>query len=110
MSNEKLNPPATNSNNDQAPIIQYSNAGIDLQFSGDCLKQNKVAYVYGKIVNIYIVYRLCPHTTSKTDLTLKDCSFGAVKLTKNSDTDKYNYEGYYLILEVVLLIHMVIMK
>ena len=29
LSNEKLNPPGTNNNNDQAPIIQYSNAEID---------------------------------------------------------------------------------
>ena len=38
LSNEKLNAPGTNSNNDQAPIIQYNNARIGLQCSGDCLK------------------------------------------------------------------------
>ena len=26
--------------------------------------------------------------------TLKDCFFGAVKLTKNADPDKYSYSGY----------------
>ena len=38
----------------------------------------------------FFVYKL--DTWSKnviTDLTLDDCLFGAVKLTKNSDTDKY---------------------
>ena len=45
---------------------------MSLQFSGDCFKQNKVAYIHGKIVNIYIVYRLSPHTTSNTNFTLKD--------------------------------------
>ena len=28
------------------------------------------------------------------DFTLKDCLFGAVKLTKNADPDKYSYSGY----------------
>ena len=93
LSNEKLNAPGTNSSNDQAPIIQYNNARISVYFSGDCLKQNKVAYIHGKIVNIYIVYRLTPHTASNTDFTLNYCLFGAVKLT-NSDPGKYNYAGY----------------
>ena len=30
----------------------------------------------------------------KTDFTLGNCLFGAVKLTKNSDPDKYKYRGY----------------
>ena len=29
-----------------------------------------------------------------TDLTLKNCLFGSVKLTKNADPDKYKYSGY----------------
>ena len=29
-----------------------------------------------------------------TDFTLSDCLFGAVKLTKNADADKYGYSGY----------------
>ena len=28
------------------------------------------------------------------DLTLKNCLFGAVTLTKNADIDKYGYSGY----------------
>ena len=28
------------------------------------------------------------------DFTLKDCLFGAVKITKNADPDKYVYTGY----------------
>ena len=74
--------------------MQYRNTRIFLQFTGDCLKQNKFTYSHGKVVNIYIVYRLSPHTTSRTDFTLKDCLFGAVELTKNSDPDKYQYSGY----------------
>ena len=31
---------------------------------------------------------------SNTGFILGDCLFGAVKLTKNADTDKYGYSGY----------------
>ena len=41
-----------------------------------------------------IVYRLSPHTNINTDFTLKNCLFGADKLTKNADIDKYKYSGY----------------
>ena len=30
----------------------------------------------------------------QTNFTLKDCLFGAVKMTKNADPDKYFYIGY----------------
>ena len=29
-----------------------------------------------------------------TDFTLVNCLFGSVKLTKNTDADKYKYNGY----------------
>ena len=49
----------------------------------------------GNIVNLFIVYEL---DTCSRDLnagfTLKDCLFGAVKLTKNADPDKCFYSGY----------------
>ena len=68
--------------------LVYDNARIKLKFNGDLLKQNKVTYIYGPIVNIYIVYRLIP-TTKDSSVTLQNCLFGAVKLTKNADIDKY---------------------
>ena len=74
--------------------MQYNNAKISLQFRGDFSKQNKVTYSHGKIVNIYIVYRFSPHTSSTHTFTLKDCLFGVINLTKNSDPDKYQYSGY----------------
>ena len=43
---------------------------------------------------IYIVYELGPSSSHNNDLTLKDCLFGAVTLTKNMDVDKYKYSGY----------------
>ena len=71
----------------------YDNARIKLRFARSILKQNKVTYNYGPIVNIYIIYRLTPGTRS-TGITLEKCLFGAVKLTKNVDIHKYKYSGY----------------
>ena len=46
------------------------------------------------IVNIYNVYELGASISNNNDPTLKNCLFGAVNLTKNTDIDKYNYCGY----------------
>ena len=73
--------------------LVYDNARITVKFNGDLLKQNKVTYTHGPIVNIYVVYRLIP-TTKDSSVTLKNCLFGEVKLTKNTDIDKYKYSGY----------------
>ena len=52
------------------------------------------SYAYGKVVNIYIVYKLGASSSQVNDPTLKNCLFGAVTLPKNSDIDKYGYSGY----------------
>ena len=61
-----------------------------VRFSGSCLKQDKITYTHGKIVNIYIVYEINKKdNTTSSDPTLENCLFGAVTLTKNTDIDKY---------------------
>ena len=65
-----------------------------LEFNGGCLKQYKITYNHQKIVSIYIVYDLKSALNSNDDFTLENCLFGAVKLTKNADVDKYKYFGY----------------
>ena len=92
LSNEKIGSTKT-SNYDQFPKIVYDNARTKLRFSGDLLKQNKVTYNHGPIVNIYVVYRLTPRTNN-SGVTLENCPFGAVKLTKNDGINKYKYSGY----------------
>ena len=67
---------------------------MKLTFNGDFLKQNKVTYNHASIVNIYIVYKLIPFTTSTKSATLENCLFGAAKLTKNDDISKCKYSGY----------------
>ena len=92
MSNEKIgfSPRLINS---QPPIPAYDYARIKVKFNGDFLKQDKVTYNHEPIVNIYAVYRLTL-TTKDSSLTLQNCLFGAVKLTKNADIGKYKYCGY----------------
>ena len=67
---------------------------MHLEFKGAILKQNKVTYSHGSVVNIYIIYKLKPNVNANTDFAINDCLFGAIKLTKNSDPNKYKYEGY----------------
>ena len=92
LSNEKISfsPRLINT---QPPIPAYDNSRIKVKFNGDFLKQGKVTYNHGPIVNIYAVYRLAP-TTKDSSVTLPNCLFGAVRLTKNADIDKYKYSGY----------------
>ena len=41
-----------------APELSYYGIKIRVKFNGSCLKQDKVTYSHGKIVNIYIVYEI----------------------------------------------------
>ena len=90
LSDETIKPPTT-SDNSLTPTINYINNTdkIRLNFSGSCLKQsNKLTYAHRTIVNIYIVCELGASGSNNSDLTLKNCLFGAVTLTKNTDFDK----------------------
>ena len=57
LSNETIKPPAT-SDNSLTPLIDYRINKIRVKFTGSCLKQPKISYTHGTIVNIYIVYEL----------------------------------------------------
>ena len=70
--------------------LVYDNARIEVRFIGNLLKQDKVTYNHGPIVNIYIVYRVTP-ASKDSSVILQNCLFGAVKLTKNTNIDKYKY-------------------
>ena len=66
-----------------------------LQNWDEWLKQDKVTVTPRYVVNLFIVYELdtLPNYLNP-DFTLKECFFGAVKLTKNADQDKYRYSAY----------------
>ena len=93
LSAESITPPSA-PNNFLNPSLNYLGTKIRVRFRGSCLKQSKISYTHGKVVNIYIVYELGASSSHNNDPTLKNCLFGAVTLTKNADIDKYGYSGY----------------
>ena len=38
------------------PQLSYYGTNTRVEFKGSCLKQDKITYNHGKVVNIYIVY------------------------------------------------------
>ena len=94
LSNESITPLSA-PNNFLSPSLNYLGTKIRVKFSGSCLKQDKITYTHGKIVNIYIVYEINKKdNTIISDPTLENCLFGAVTLTKNVNIDRYGYSGY----------------
>ena len=90
LSDEVIKPPVT-SDNRLAPTLKYAGKGMYVKFNGSCLKQDKVTFNHGTIVNIYIVYDLKSTLNYDEDIALENCLFSAVKLTKNIDISKYKY-------------------
>ena len=62
------------------------------------MKQDKVIFTPRYAVNLFIVYEL---DTRKNNLNINftpgNCLFVAVKLNKNSDPNKYGYNGYGIV-------------
>ena len=85
--NEKITSIITSS------YIFASKLAYHIRFWGGFLKQDEVTYTHEAILNIYIVYKLSPFTNTSR-VTLENCLFGAFKLIKNDDIDKYKYSGY----------------
>ena len=55
LSAESIKPPTT-SDNSLTPALSYYGTKTRVKFTGSCLKQSKISYNHGKVVNIYIVY------------------------------------------------------
>ena len=45
-------------------------------------------------MNLYVVYKVTNFHSVDNYPTLANALFGAIKLTKNADIDKYKYSGY----------------
>ena len=93
LSVESIKPPTT-SDNSLTPALSYYGTKTRVKFTESCLKQSKISYSHGKVVNIYIFYELGAYSCHVNDPSLKNCLFGAVTLTKNGDIDKNGYSGY----------------
>ena len=54
------------------PLIDYYVSKVRVKFTGSCLKQPKLSYTHGKVVNIYIVSSIILNTKI-IDITMKSC-------------------------------------
>ena len=92
----------TASNYKITPDLSFYGNKTRVEFNGSYLKQHKVAYNHGKIVNIYIVYEISKNFNISSYPTFQNCLFGAVSSAKNADIDKYNYSEYGIGLALVM--------
>ena len=76
-----------------APKLAYISEKMFVKFDGSCLVKQDEFTFNKKTVNIYIVYDLNSNLNN-FDPTLENCLFGGIKITKNSDMNKYKYSGY----------------
>ena len=68
---------------------------IRLRFEGGCLRQEFPTFTPKNTVNSIIVFESDRWSQDvNTTFSLKNCLFGAVKLTKNSNPNKYFYSRY----------------
>ena len=64
--------------------------------SGNYFQQN-ISNIPNKdnVINIYCVYQIESIASSRdTTFTIQNALFGAMQITKNADTSKYDYKGY----------------
>ena len=94
MSDEKINSIKT-TDYELTPYLDYYDVTkIRVKFNGGCLKQDQTTLLHGGIVNVYIAYEITDNFNVSSYPRLENCLFGAVKLTKNRDIDKYGYSNY----------------
>ena len=80
-------------NHSITPNLNYYGSRTRVEFNGNCLKQDKVTFNHGKVVNIYTVYEISKSINISDYSTLENCLFGAVILPKSTDIGKYKYSG-----------------
>ena len=84
----------TKSDSNFAPTFVDHHVLPDINLNGLCLIKNNIS-IPKKVINLYISYTSCSQLRNlNTDFILGNCLFGTVKLTKNTELDKYKYTGY----------------
>ena len=94
MSDEIINSIKTSDYGITPYLSYYDTNKIRVKFDGGCLKQDPGSFFHGGIVNVYIVSEINKNMIISNCATLENCLFGAVKLTKNANLDKYGCSGY----------------
>ena len=89
-SDENITAPTTT---DYSLNLKFSYTGTKTreEFNGSCLKQDKITYTHGKIVNIYIDYEVSKEYNISGYPKLENCLFCTVSLTKTVDIDNYKF-------------------
>ena len=69
---------------------------MHVSLSGNHFQQNKAIIPNNNnMINIYCVYKIDPIASTRDDtFTVQNALLGAMEITKNADTSKYNYKGY----------------
>ena len=81
----------------ETPILK-NDEKMYVYLKGSHFQQNNVLtsnndhVINDNVINIYIVYKLDPITSKDTTFTIQNALFGAMQITKNADTSKYNYK------------------
>ena len=84
MSDESITPPSNKMLN---PSVNYVDTKARVKVSGDCLRQEKISFDHGNLINIYTVYEIDRYVNISSYSTLGNCLFGVVELTKHFDID-----------------------
>ena len=79
MSDESIKLPST-SNNVFNPLLNYFGTKIRVEFKESCLKQGRILFNHGEIVNISIVYEINKKFNISSYPMLENCLFSAVEL------------------------------
>ena len=83
----------------ETPVLK-NDEKMYVYLKGSHFQQNNVLttnndhVINDNVINIYIVYKLDPITSKDTTFTIQNVLFGAMQITENADTSKYNYKGY----------------
>ena len=81
--------------NTQAPELIYSGETIHVKFDENYLKQDKITFNHGKIVNIYIVYETTKNNPiSDSYPVIQNSLFGEIAVNKNKTIEELQFTGY----------------
>ena len=94
LSNLDIKPIKTNNHLLNPSLHEFDTTKKRLKLIGSILNWSPPSINHGKIVNIYVVYQITNNYNDSNYPTVENCLFGSVKLTKNTNIDKYGYSGY----------------
>ena len=86
MSDKRIKPPTT-SNKTLNPSVDYDGTKARVKFNEDCLKQEKITFNHGKILNIYIAYEIERSVNISSYPTLIKLFVWCSKINKTVDVD-----------------------